>query len=115
MSESYPLPAYAAHIWARGQDLIIQFPPLAQGEQASTITFPLTERGILCLQRIMVERSRAADLRIGTAGTPCKREVQGAIESETKYKAWVAALEAGRAENKAITAEAIAELEALGL
>ena len=115
MNTSYPLPSYAAHIWARGQELVIQFPPLADGDKTSLISFPMTERGVACLLRIMQERSHASDLRLGFKGTPCKAEVRGAIESETKYKAWVAAL----AESKALTAEELAlantELEALGL
>lgn len=115
MSEPYPLPIYAAHIWARGQDLILQFPPLAQGEHASTITFPLTDRGIGALLRIMQERARVADLRIGFKGTPCKRTVEDAIASSEKYKAWIAALENGRAVANAELAMANAELAELGL
>jgi hypothetical protein len=115
MSAPYPLPAYAANIWTRGQDIVIQFPPLAEGDKTSTITFPLTERGILCLQRILVERARSADLRISSKGTPCKRNVQAAIESEAKYKLWVAAMEEGVAMSAEARAEAELELEALGL
>lgn len=115
MSDPYPLPSYAAHIWAQGQNLVLQFPPLAQGDQSSTITFPLTERGVAALLRIMQERSRASDLRLGFQGTPCKAEIEGVIESDVKYKIWLAALNAERVQTAAEKAQARAELEELGL
>jgi hypothetical protein len=115
MSDPYPLPSYAAHIWARGQELVLQFPPLAQGEQSSTITFPMTERGISCLLRIMQERGRVEDLRLGFKGTPCKRTIEDAIHSQDKYKAWIVALSSATALSSAEKAAAMADLEALGL
>lgn len=115
MSDSYLLPTYAAHIWARGEELVIQFPPLAQGEQSSTINFPMTERGVLCLLRIMQERNRAADLRIGNKATPCKRTIEDAIQSGEKYKAWIKAMSEAKALSAEEQVKADAELAELGL
>lgn len=115
MSESYPLPSYAAYVWAQGDQLVIQFPPLAQGDQSSTINFHMTERGIAALLRIMQERGRASDLRIGTSATPTRREVERAIESDEAYKAWIVTLAEGRESTKAEKEQAQAELAELGL
>lgn len=111
MNNSYPLPAYAANIWARGQDLVLQFPPLASGDKTSQITFPMSPRGILLLLRILQERATAADLRIGNKATPCAAEILAAIASDDKFKAWMIGQKRSKAEMEA----AEAELARLGL
>lgn len=108
-------PVHAAQIWSHNQQFVLQFPPLATGEATSTISFPMTERGIATLFRVLQERAKAADLRIGFKGTPCKREVEDAIHSQVKYAAWIKALTDAATMSSATKAAAAADLEALGL
>lgn len=114
MSEPYPLPAHACSVWAVDNALSVAF-PATRGEKAHTIAFPMNERGIVALLAVLRVRSQQSDLRLGTAGSPTKAEMQDAIANSAKFATWLKAMGEDRAAKAAAMAEAEAYLKEIGL
>lgn len=106
----YPAPAHAAYIWAVGDNLMVAF-----GDGRQTVPFPATDRGVAALLRVLKDRATAADRRIGHRGSPPRAEIEAAVSSDAKYKAWVASMDETKAARAAEAAETAAWLAELGL
>lgn len=104
MTDRYPPPSYAATIWLNGQVLMLSLP------EASTVQIDLARpNAIGALLAILKERAKDRRPVIGQAGAPVRNDVEKALESDEKYRAWLAAMD----EDKAAKAEAKAEAEAV--
>lgn len=94
MPEEYPLPKHAAHIWAAGDQLYLQFPPLAGATHGHSVTLPCSAAGLSRALAILRDRASALDLRLNQRGTPTQLN----LESDKKYKDWLKAMGATKAE-----------------
>lgn len=114
MSE-YPLPSYAAHIWTRGNSLVLSFPSPVDAP-AHCVEFPLTERGLVLALATLREREKAyRPSLIGTRAAPSKYQMERAVAEDAKFKAWMKEMTAAKEAEAAEKAEATKFLEELGL
>lgn len=115
MSETYPLPSYAANIWTIGDQLVLSFPsPL--DAPAHKVQFPNTEKGLALALQTLRERERShQSLLLGTKGAPSIYQVERALAEDKKYRAWIAEMGEAKAIREAEAADAEAMLKELGL
>jgi len=114
MTDKYPLPSYAVSAWVAGDSLFIAFPGTVS-EQGHTIKLPASAGGLLAAVTIMKARSQATDLRLNARGTPTRNEMDEALSSQDKYKAWLKAMGAAKEQSAQERAEAEEFLKELGL
>lgn len=85
MSEPYPIPSHAAHIWIAGDNkLTVAFPPLPGHEKGHTTLLPCTEDGIKVLRSILAERAEgftSGRATIGTKGSPTQYNLAEMIKA----------------------------------
>ena len=102
VTDRYPPPSYAATIWLSGDVIMLSLP------EASTVQIPLSRpNAIGALLAILKARAQEHKPTIGTRGAQVRNDVEKALESDEKYRAWLAAMN----EDKAATAEKRAEAE----
>jgi hypothetical protein len=124
MSESYPTPSYALSIWLSGHGISIAIP------EAGTIIIPLGRiepqtnefgnivpgnRGVAVLLDLLRERAKARPFTIGMSGAPVRNDVEKALESDEKYRAWLVAMNEDKAAKAKDKAEAEKVLSEIGL
>ncbi len=88
MSEIYPSPAHAAHIWITGDNLNLGFPALNGSNKGHSVVLPATPAGLSRALAILRDRASALDLRLNQRGTPTQLN----LESDSKYNAWLRAM-----------------------
>lgn len=97
MSEPYPLPAYAASIWAVGDQLCVCF--TGPTGASHTVKIPTTEAGMLALASILRQRASAGVSTIATKGEPTQWQV-----SEEVLKHFEAEVRKRKAKTKRMSA-----------
>jgi hypothetical protein len=106
MTNRYPPPSSAATIWLSGDTIMLSLP------EASTIQFPLSRpHAIDALITVLRARMVSRAPLIGEPAAQVRNDVEKALESDEKYKAWLVAM----TENKVTKAEAKEFLSGLGL
>lgn len=120
MSDRFPPPSYALSLWLAGDTVMIAVP------EAGTIPIPLTRlepqtsdfgsvvsgnRGLAVLLDILRARMASRAPQIGQPPAPVRYDVEQALASDEKYKAWQEAMNQ-MAETKA---EAKEFLKGLGI
>ena len=116
----YPPPSYAASIWLNGDVLMLAV------SEAGTVAIPIERlepqadqqgnvvpgnRGLAVILDILRARMANRAPKIGERAAPVKWDVENALASDNKYKAWLQAMKATKADK----AEATKLLEELGL
>jgi len=76
MSDEYPLPAHAAYIWLRGDQIFLGLPPLPGNRHGHTVHFTADERGIQIMLDILRARSFTQTSGIGTRGAPVQYDIE---------------------------------------
>lgn len=94
MSEPYPLPKHAAYIWSAGDQIFLAFPPTVGGDKGHSVSLPASAAGLSRALAILRDRASALDLRLNQRGTPTQLN----LESDKKYKDWLKAMGATKAE-----------------
>jgi len=110
----YPIPSYAANIWIAGDLLWLGFPPIGDGVQAHSVSFPANERGLSLIIEILKSR-RKGERMIGENGSPTRYQVERELVRDAKYNELLRALENSKKVTAEEAAEASAFLEELGL
>ena len=110
MSDSYPLPSYAAYVWLKGDQLCLSLPSPEQGARAHQVQVPLNEAGLKCLVEILKGREREQTW-LSLKGAPTKRQIEDELKRDAKYNAWLKAMRVSQQEKD----EAAKFLEELGL
>lgn len=104
MSESYPLPSYAANIWAVGDKIAIGLPGF-HGARPHTVLIPPTTNGMLMLWHILRARARDEELArpatIGRASAPVQYNVDEMLRAMGESAPKVAQLPPGGARKEA--------------
>jgi len=109
LSDSYPLPSYAAYIWLKGDQVCLSFPG-QNGARAHQVQLPLNEAGLKCLVDILKGREQN-EVWLARAGAPTKRQVEEDLKKDAQYNAWLKAMRTSQKEKD----EATKFLEELGL
>ncbi len=126
MSDKYPLPAYAANIWFKGDALCVSFPnqqtiviPVERcGIAKSEAGTPLpSQRGWMVLLQLMKDRAAQArdETKIGQKGQPTQYEIERAMASDAKYAYILGAMAQAKAVSASEKAKASEFLKELGL
>jgi hypothetical protein len=79
MSDSYPLPHYAASVWLSGDKLMVAFPPLPGNIKGHTVALPSTAAGFAVLQESLRERQRDGYQKLGTKAVPVQYDIDEMI------------------------------------
>jgi hypothetical protein len=110
MTERYPPPSYAASIWLVGDTIMLAMP------EASTVQIPLSRpNAISALLAMLKARAISHRPKIGEAGAQVRNDVEKALESDEKFKAWLSAMNEDKAAKAAAKAEAERVLSEIGL
>ncbi len=109
-ADKYPLPDYAVSVWVAGDDLMIAFPS-SRTERGHTIKLPASAGGLKAAITILKARSAERSHLLGERGTPTQYEMETALSSDDKYKAWLKSMDAAKVEAE----DAKAFLQELGL
>ena len=110
MTDRYPPPSYAATIWLSGDVIMLSLP------EASTIQLPLSRpNAIGALLAILKARAQEHKPSIGTRGAQVRNDVEKALESDEKYRAWLTAMQEDKAATAAAKLEAEQVLAEIGL
>lgn len=110
MTDRYPPPSYAATIWLSGDVLMLALP------EASTVQIPLSRpHAIAALLAILKSRAQDRKPVIGQFGAPVRNDVEKALESDEKFRSWLAAMNEDKAVKAAAKAEAETILAEIGL
>jgi hypothetical protein len=108
---NYPLPSYAAHIWIANGQLCLGFPSPKEGAREHMVTLPLSDKGLAVAIDILREREKDRFNTLGTAGAPCRRQVEDELKRDQKYNEILRAMSVSKSERD----EAAKWLEELGL
>lgn len=109
-NDRYPPPSYAATIWLSGDVLMLALP------EAGCVQLPLDRpHAVDALLAILRQRMARRSIAIGMPGAPVRNDVEKALESDEKYKAWLAAMAEDRETKAAQRQEAERTLAEIGL
>ena len=110
----YPIPSYAAYIWAAGDRIWLGFPAMSDGTPPHSVPYPATERGLTLAVEALKAR-RVGDRTIGNHGAPTRHSIEVAASNDKKYKELLKALAMNDEREKEEKAKAERFLEELGL
>lgn len=79
MSDSHPVPSYAASIWVEGDQVCLDIPSFTPGARSHTVTLPVTEKGFAIVASILKERSRGGQQQIGAKAAPIQYDLDKAL------------------------------------
>jgi hypothetical protein len=114
MTDKYPIPSYAAHIWIAGDKIWLGFPSPEAGVSKHSISVPNNEIGLGVALKILRARDVEDKHWLSTRGAPTRHQVERDLVRDKRYNELLRALEASKKVSAAERAKAEEFLKELG-